>query len=105
MPGVVVLSHSEKIPDPLNELYFSIKLVTNEYTHQGTYTLLVNYGHNKAENRISYPRGSAGKITPAMKKLNTPYSYDIGFYFEGDTSFYSYYLVQAPGGNIEMKYF
>lgn len=104
-PGSVLLADSIRIPDPLNELYYSVKLVANEHTHQGTYDVKVLYGHNNAETQITFPRGGTKKIVPRMQKGSEPFSFIIGFnYGEDDPTFYEYYLVKGAFGKIEMKY-
>lgn len=94
-----------KIPDPLNELYFTVKLVANEYTRQGTYDVNILYGYNDASTQITFPHGGTERIIPKMKKGTEPFSYIIGFnYGENDPVFYEYYLVKGGAGKIETKY-
>lgn len=104
-PGTVLLADSIKIPDPLNELYFTVKLVTNEYTRQGTYDVSILYGHNNATTQITFPHGGTERIIPKMKKGDEPFSYIIGFnYGEEDPAFYEYYRVKGASGKIETTY-
>ncbi len=103
--GTVLLADSMPIPDALNKLQYSVKLVANEYTRQGTYDVVVRYGHNDATTQLTFPRGGTERIIPKMKEGSEPFSYIIGFnYGENDPKFYEYYLVKASSGKIEMNY-
>ncbi|HTN45238.1 MAG TPA: hypothetical protein VL098_02755 [Flavipsychrobacter sp.] len=105
VPGTVLLADSMRVPDALNERYFSVKLVANEYTRQGTYDVQIRYGENDAVTQITFPRGGTEKIIPVLKKGKEPYSYIIGFrYGNKDPLFYEYYWVQATKDKIETKY-
>lgn len=104
-PGTVFLADSMKIPDALNERYFTVKLVANEYTRQGTYDVNIVYGHNNAFTQITFPRGGTKHIIPQMKKGNEPFSFIIGFnYGEDDPTFYEYYWIKGAEEKIETKY-
>jgi len=105
VPGTVILSDSMLIPDPLNKLYFSVKLVSNEFTTQGTYDVQMDYAHNTAAVQITFPRKGTQEIIPKMKKGTRPFSYIIGFnYGVDDPTFYDYYLIEANAGKIETRY-
>lgn len=104
-PGTVLLADSMRISDALNERYFCVKLVANEYTRRGTYDVQILYGENDAMTQITFPRGGTERIIPEMKKGEEPYSYIIGFrYGHKDPLFYEYYWVKGAEGKIETKY-
>ena len=104
-PGTILLADSIRIPDNLNERYFIVKLIANEYTGKGTYDVRIFYGHNDASTQITFPHGGTEPILPKMKKGNEPLSYIIGFYYgEEDTTFYEYYEVKGAEGKIETNY-
>jgi|GEM_PF-1807623 len=103
-PGSVVAADSVRIPDPLNELFFTVKLLSNEHSQNGTYDVIAAYGHNDAETQITFPPGSSNPIKPAIKKGDDATSFVIGFYETGDTTFHEYFLVQSTKGHTSMKY-
>jgi len=101
-PNTVVASDSMRIPDALNELYYSIEVVTTSQSRQGVYEVLVQYGYNEASTRITMP-ASEHPLIPVLKK-NAPNEYIIGFRIPEDNTFKDYFLVRANKGRIEMKY-
>lgn len=103
--GTIILADSMRIPDALNKFYFSVQLVADEYTRQGTYDVMVHYGPADATTQITFPKGGTKKIIPKMKKGKSAFTYIIGFnYGEDDPTFYEYYEVKGSLGQIEMNY-
>ena len=93
------------VPDPLNKLYFSVKLVANKFTSQGTYDVQIDYAHHTITTQLTFPREGIQDILPRMKKGTKPFSYIIGFnYGREDSTFYEYYLIDASAGKIETRY-
>ncbi len=104
-PGIVVAADSVRIQDPLNETYFSVKVLTNERSREGSYDIKARYGHNDAFTTITFPKGGSKDILPALKRGDSPNEMIVGFYFGGERQqFYEYFLVRADRGSTEMKY-
>lgn len=92
------------LEDLLNKPYFSVKVLSTEYTdNYGTYKVVVDWAKNHAESEFSMPKGGE-KLKPVLHKANEPYTYDVGFYYEDEPDFYEYYKVSAAKGEIKMKY-
>lgn len=100
--NTVVASGSMRIPDALNELYYSIEVVATPQSTQGVYEVLVRYGHNDASTRITMPV-SEQPLIPVLRK-KPPNEYIIGFRLPGDTAFKDYFQIRADRGKIGMKY-
>jgi hypothetical protein len=103
-PGTVLAADSMAIPDPLNELYFSVRILANEQSQNGIYDVVVRYGYNDAATQITLPRGADKPLRPALKKGSEPFTYIIGFYHGEDPAFNDYFLVSAGKGQTEMRY-
>ena len=103
-PGTVVAADSMVIPDPLNELYFSVRLVANEQSQNDIYDVVVRYGFNDATTQISLPRGADKPLKPALKKSAQPFTYIVGFYHGDDPAFNDYFLISAGRDKTEMRY-
>jgi len=102
-PNTVVASDSIRIPDPLNDLYYSIEVVAGKESNKGVYEVLVTYGHNDASTQLTMPEADK-PIIPEVRRGNEPYSYIIGFHYGTDTTFNDYYYVRAGKGKTIMKY-
>jgi hypothetical protein len=102
--GVLMAADSMRVPDPLNEYYFSVKVTSTEESDSGKYEVRVVYGNNNAKTDIILPRGSAETLTPALRAGEEPFSYIIGFRAGEDTAFHDYVLIRANKGKTEMKY-
>jgi hypothetical protein len=103
-PGVIVAADSMKVPDPLNEYYFSVKVTSTEESDSGKYEVSVVYGNNDAKTDIILPRGSREPLTPAIRAGEALSSYIVGFRVGVDTAFHDYVLIRANKGKTEMKY-
>jgi hypothetical protein len=101
--GTIMAADSVRIPDLLNDQYFSVAIVATEYSFRGTYAIRAMYGANDAQSEITFPRSSR-KLTPLLRKGDEPFSYVVGFSLKGDNRFYDYFLVKAQKGQTEMKY-
>jgi len=101
--NTVVASDSMRIPDNLNELYFSIEVIAGPQSNKGVYEVLVNYGHNDASGQVIMPEAET-LIIPEVKRDTQRFAYIIGFHYGSDTSFKDYFLVKADKGQTEMKY-
>ena len=102
-PNTVVASDSIRIPDPLNELYYSIEVVATDKSNKGIYEVLVSYGNNDASTQLSMPEADE-PIIPEVRRGAEPFTYIIGFHHGTDTNFNDYYQVQASSGQTSMKY-
>lgn len=102
-PNTVVASDSMRIPDALNELYYSIEVIATDRSNKGLYEVLVTYGHNDASGQLSMPEADK-PIIPEVRRGSEPFTYIIGFHHGADTSFNDYFLVQAGRGQTSMKY-
>lgn len=103
-PGTIVVADSMSVlEDQLNNTMFSVKVIANENTPKGKYTVKAAWGYNEAESELAMPKGGE-KFIPMLRKEAIPYTYSIGFQVKGDTTFYDYYLVNADKGTIRMKY-
>ena len=102
-PNTVVASDSIRIPDALNELYFSIEVIATDQSANGVYEVLVAYGYNDASTQITMPEADQ-PIIPEVRKGKEPFSYIIGFRYGKDTSFNDYFLVHAAKNQTVMKY-
>lgn len=89
--------------DPLNHFYFSVKVVANEASKYGTYTIKASYGPNDATSQFTMPKGGE-HFLPVIQKGTEPYTYIVGFHYENNKTFYDYYQVSAQRGQIAMKY-
>jgi hypothetical protein len=101
--GSVIAADSVLIPDPLNELYFVVKILTNDQTGDGSYDVQANYGHNEAETQIEMPDGDK-LIRPVIRKSLQPFTYTIGFTYGSDTSFNDYFEISSDRGQTRMRY-
>lgn len=99
----VIASDSMRITDALNELYFSVEIVSTDRSDKGVYEILASYGHHDASTQITMPAAGAPLI-PELRRGNASYSYIIGFRYGSDTSFRKYYLIKAEDDKIVMKY-
>lgn len=103
-PGTVIATDSMRIvEDDLNTSYFSVKLLTTDKTDKGTYAIDAAWGFNTAQTEFTMPKGGE-KLEPVLRRVQEPYTYEIGFRQEGDTTFYDYYQVKGEKGTIRMKY-
>ena len=101
--NTVVASDSMPIPDELNELYFSVEVIATDKSANGTYEVLVSYGHNDASTQITMPEAEH-PITPEIRRGEEPATYILGFHYGADTSFNDYFLIKGGRRTIEMKY-
>lgn len=100
--GTVIAADSMRITDDLLNLsYFSVRVVANDYSAQGTYTIQAAYGYNTAESMMTMPRGGA-HLRPMLRKGKEPYTYILYFLWQGKP--YDYFLVQARRGEIRMQH-
>ncbi|MCB0698807.1 MAG: hypothetical protein H6551_10530 [Chitinophagales bacterium] len=101
--GSLIASDSMRIiEDDLNELYYIVKLTATPTSNEGIYLLDAAFGYNYARSEVSFPRLDK-KITPAIRVDDElPYSYIIGFRYEGDKTFNDYARIYALR-NEQMK--
>lgn len=94
-PGTVMAEKSVAVPESRpNNFTFKVKVLANEYTNKGTYTIAVLYGPDSNVSMFTMPKGAA-HLLPEMKKAEG-YHYIIGFTYMG--KFYDYYEVQFNPG-------
>jgi hypothetical protein len=103
-PGTIVAADSMKVPDPLNEYYFSVKVLASSESDSGKYDLHVAYANNEARTSFALPKGGKETLLPAVRKGPEPFSYIVGFHKGTDTAFHDYVLVEANKGQTKMKY-
>lgn len=101
--NTVVASDSMRLPDELNEMYYSVEVVATHQSANGVYEVLVSYGHNDASTQITMPEAET-PVIPAVRRGAGPNEYIIGFRHGSDTTFNDYFLVRAGKGRTEMKY-
>jgi hypothetical protein len=93
-PGTLIAADSTEVKDGLNNFKFTVKVLANEYTNRGTYTVKLGYGPNENESMFTLPKG--GAHLPISLRKNGEYSYIIGFTYLGE--FFNYYeAVFQPG--------
>lgn len=104
-PGKLMAADSMDVnEDELNNSTFAVQVISTEHSgHYGVYKVAAHYGHNEATSEFTMPRGGE-QLKPVIKKSSQPYTYDIGFYYNGEPDFYDYYEVSANRGEIKMKY-
>ena len=107
--GTVVAADSTPITeDNLNDLYYSVRLTATDSSQEGRYDLDAAYGFNEAHSIMTFPKLTK-TIKPAIRPDTTPYSYIIGFYYEGEQQFNDYARVSARKvdmlqSQIELRY-
>jgi len=101
--NTVVASDSMRLPDRLNELYYSVQVIATSESSKGVYEVLVTYGNNDASTQLTMPEAET-PIIPEVRRGNEPFSYIIGFHHGTDTSFNDYYYIKAERGKTAMKY-
>ena len=106
--GTVVAADSMKIDDPLNDFYFTVRLISSkENDEPGTvsihYDIQADFGPNIANGKIVMPRGANDLPLSLRRAADGSYNYTIGFTTGGDTSFHEYYLVKGTKSAIEIK--
>ncbi|HEY9178277.1 MAG TPA: hypothetical protein VIN07_11320 [Flavipsychrobacter sp.] len=108
--GTVVAADSIPIAeDNLNDLYYSVRLTATDSSNHGEYKMDAVYGFNEAQSTIVFPKLTK-TIRPAIRLDNSiPYSYIIGFYYEGEQQFNDYARVSARRvdglqSQIELRY-
>jgi hypothetical protein len=94
-PGTVMAEESVAVLESRpNNFSFRVKVLANEYTKKGTYTIAVIYGPDSNASMFTMPKGAA-HLLPEMKK-GDGYNYIIGFTYMG--KFYDYYeVIFDPG--------
>jgi hypothetical protein len=94
-PGTVMASEAVEVTESPNKFKLKVKVMANEYTKKGTYTIAVIYGPDSNASMFTMPKGAA-HILPEMKR-GEGYSFIIGFTYMG--KFYDYYEVKFKYGN------
>ncbi|MBL7720007.1 MAG: hypothetical protein JNL72_14315 [Flavipsychrobacter sp.] len=80
-PGSVVAEDSVLIKESLNASKLTVRILSDEYSHMGSYKLNIKYGPDSDTSNFTLPKG-AGKLEPILKK-GAGYGYQIGFNYEG----------------------
>ncbi|MBW7912979.1 MAG: hypothetical protein H3C54_04595 [Taibaiella sp.] len=107
--GTVVAADSIPITeDNLNDFYYSVRLTATDSSSEGRYDLDAAYGLNEAHSIMAFPKLTK-TIRPAIRPDSLPYSYIIGFYYEGEQQFNDYARVSArkvdaQQSQIELRY-
>lgn len=108
--GTVVAADSIPVTeDNLNDFYYSVRLTATDSSTEGRYDLDAAYGLNEAHSVMAFPKLTK-TIRPAIRLDTTmPYSYIIGFYYEGEQQFNDYARVSARKvdmlqSQIELRY-
>ncbi len=93
--GTVIAADSTPIEDDSpNDFYYSVRITSTDSSSEGRYALDAAYGPNDAHTELVYPKLDR-KIIPAMRPDDMPYSYIVGFYFDGSDTFKDYARVSA----------
>lgn len=100
--GILVAADSIRIDDPLNELYFSVRLETTEQTDSGRYKVIAAWGYNEGQTDLVLPEGLEN-ASPDVRR-DSGYAFVVGFRTKEDTSFHDYFRITSNQGNLEMKY-
>ena len=97
--GETIAIDSMKVTDdPMHNYYFIVEIAGTD--KQGVYSVLGIWGLFLAESSFTMSRG--GKyLVPVLQRTNQPYTYNIGFYKDGDTTFHEYYQVKGQRGQIK----
>ncbi len=102
--GTVIAADSMPVTeDKLNHFTFSVKILSTGKTGKGHYQAEAAWGHNIATGEFVMPRNDYPLI-PVLKRSSEPYTYIIGFYIKGDTTFYDYYKINGTRQTIGMNY-
>jgi len=79
--NTVVASDSMRIPDDLNELYFTIEVIAGAKSDKGVYEVLVSYGSNDASGQVVMPEADK-LIIPEVRRdtqqLHTSSAFTMG---------------------------
>ena len=94
-PNTVMVADSVEITESPNKFDLKVKVIANEYTKKGTYTIAVIYGPDSNASMFTMPKGAA-HLLPEMKR-GGGYNFIIGFTYMG--KFYEYYEVKFTYGN------
>jgi len=99
--GTVVAADSTPIEDDaLNDFYYSVRITATDSSSEGRYALDAAYGPNDAHTVLVYPKLDR-QIKPAIRPDDSPFSYIVGFYFEGSDTFKDYARVSAQKTGTE----
>lgn len=103
-PGSGVDSIREKIKgDPLNNLYFSVVVVSTDSSKEGIYKVKITRGYMHQEVKINLPKwNTAVNLKPVLRKEKKNYQVNLGF-VAADTTFYPYYSISATEHEIKMS--
>lgn len=106
--NTIVAADSMKVEDdPLNELYFAIRLKATDSSSAGSYLMEAHYGFNEAKTEIRFPKLQQ-TIYPAIEvDAGMPYSYLVGFRYKDDSVFHDYARLNAvrmPGVVTQMEF-
>jgi hypothetical protein len=93
-----VAQHQEKVDNPLNDWYFSVKLYETPKTFQ--YLIKLSYEEMDGEDTLKLPNfGTLPK--PVIQKGNEKYSCIIGF-LDKDNQFREYKKVYVKGNSLKI---
>ena len=103
--GTLVAADSMRVvEDTLNNFHFSVRVLTNEKTaDKGQYAVKTAWGFNEGETAFTLPKGGE-HFTQVLRRQPAPYTYNIGFNMDDDTTFYDYFEVKGEYGTIKMRY-
>ena len=106
--NTIIAADSIKVEDdPLNELFFAVRLTSTDSSSAGSYLLEAHYGFNEAKTEIRFPKLQQ-TIHPAIEQDPTmPYSYLVGFRYQDDSVFHEYARLNAvrmPGVITQMEF-
>jgi hypothetical protein len=100
----IIAADSVRIPDPLNQSYFSVTVAGTVDSYKGVFDVIVRYGKNDAKGAFTMPQGANEQLIPHLEYSKEHNNYIIGFRYGDKNEFYPYFLVTATSGMIEMKY-
>lgn len=102
--GKPIAGYKERIrEDQLNDLYFSVSVVTTDSSRKGLYKVDIAYGYATHETHITLPKWTGDiYLKPVLKKGDEPYEVFLGFE-AGDSTFHPYYEIKAVENAIKME--
>ncbi len=104
LPGTLIDSIGEPVvEDALNNSISYVTIKADSSIKDGIYDIHAEYGTNIADGKFAMPKGLKN-YTLKLVKTDTPYFYQIGFRYPGDTIFHEYMIVKSLHNSISMKY-
>jgi hypothetical protein len=103
-PGTRIDRLEQRITeDRLNKVFFRVTLISTEYSTDGIYKVMLEYGFNRHETQITLPDWPNHTVLrPELKSGAEPYQCYLGF-DSGDGIFHELYEISVEDKNIRMR--